>query len=129
MTWQCGGTEITENNFSDIIDMENPPKIEFDEKNYNFGSVIEGTEVTHRFTFTNVGKGTLLISAVNGDCNCTVPKSWTKEQIKPGEKGFVDVIFDTKGKVGENIKNITITANTKPTNTTVQMIGNVIGPK
>ena len=126
--FSCGNKIVTDNNFSTIIDMKNPPVIEFDETIFNFGTLIEGEKTTHKFTFTNTGKGALLISAVNADCNCTVSKNYSKSPINKGEKGYIEVTFDSKGKIGENVKNITITATTKPTNTNVIMKGLVVGP-
>ena len=39
--FSCGSYEITDDNYTDLIDMENPPVITFDKAEYNFGTIIE----------------------------------------------------------------------------------------
>lgn len=124
----CGETEITDENFSVIIDQENPPIITFEEEFHNFGTIIEGELVEHKFNFTNTGKGILVISSVNASCGCTVPRNWPKGPIKPGEGGYIEVVFDSKGRVGSANKVIKVTANTDPQLTKVALRGTVIGP-
>ena len=125
----CGGKNITDDNYAEIIDQEYPPEITFEEQTYNFGTVIEGDIVKHTFVFTNTGKGTLVIGSVNGSCGCTIPKNWPKEPIKPGEKGQIDVVFNSENRVGIVRKSVDIKANTKPTSIQAFIEGTVVGPE
>jgi hypothetical protein len=89
------------------------PEITFDETEYNFGTVIQGEKVIHNFVFTNTGKGNLIISNVKASCGCTVPK-WTKEPIKPGEKGTIEIKFDSSNRDGKQTKTAKVYSNTTP---------------
>jgi len=89
------------------------PKMIFTETEYNFGTVIQGEKVTHKFKFTNTGDGNLVISSVKPSCGCTSPK-WTREPVKPGEEGYVELTFDSSNKNGMQNKNVRIAANTDP---------------
>ena len=53
-------------------------------------------------------------------------QSGQKEAIKPGESGKISVRFDSKGKKERQAKPITITANTYPNQTILQIKGTVI---
>ena len=86
------------------------PMIEFEEKIYNFGSVVEGDSVTHTFKFKNIGTEPLKILSARGSCGCTVPK-YTKEAIAPGASGEVYVKFDTRAKMGSQNKTVTLVTN------------------
>jgi hypothetical protein len=85
--------------------------ISFVEKSWNFGQVMEGPKYEHSFTFTNTGNENLIIENAKGSCGCTVP-SWPKEPIPPGGKGQILVTFNSKGRIGANMKRVTIVANT-----------------
>ena len=102
--------------------------IEFGESEYDFGSVTEGEKVKHVYAFKNTGQEPLIISNAKATCGCTVPQ-WTREPIAPGDSGELTVVFDTKnkGKVGGQLqtKRVTITANTDPVNTYVNIKGKV----
>jgi hypothetical protein len=100
--------------------------IKFDEMSYSWGKIKEGEKMTHNFKFTNSGNNDLIISDARGSCGCTVPE-WPKEPIKPGKSAEIKVIFDSKGKVGEQSKTVTVTANTEPTNTVIMIKGTVEG--
>ncbi len=126
--FSCGTTELTEDNFTDIIEMKNPPVIELEESEFDFGTVIEGTEIRKTFRFENTGKGPLVIADINGSCGCTIAKNWSKQPILSGESGSVDIVFNTEGRVGSNTKFITITANTQPADTKIKLTGTVVGP-
>lgn len=82
----------------------------FESEEFDFKTIKEGDEVSYRFNFTNTGANDLLITNVKPSCGCTTP-SWPKEPLKPGEKGFIDVKFNSAGKVGVVTKTITVTAN------------------
>ena len=118
----------TEDNYSHLIDLKNPPVITFEQDNFDFGTIIEGELVEHKFEFTNTGKGVLIISGVSASCGCTVPKNWPKSPINPGESAYIEVVFDSEGRVGKANKILTISANTKPNYTKVVLTGEVVGP-
>lgn len=88
-------------------------KMTFKYLEYDFGTVKDGTVVSHEYEFTNTGTEPLIISDAKASCGCTVP-SWPKEPIQPGDKGSIKVQFDSKGKPGDQSKKVTITANTDP---------------
>jgi hypothetical protein len=89
------------------------PQIKFDEESFDFGRITQGERVSHSFSFTNTGKSNLIISGASGSCGCTVPE-WPQEPIKPGEKGKIDVIFNSEGKSGLQEKTITVVTNCEP---------------
>ena len=81
------------------------PKIKFEEEDFNFGIIIEGEKVQHSYKFENTGKSDLIISDVQTSCGCTSSKNFTKKPLKPGEKGEIEIEFDSTEKSG-NIKKI-----------------------
>ena len=96
----------------------------FDETSYDWGTIAEGEKMTHIFKFKNTGTNDMIISDAHGSCGCTVPE-WPKEPIKPGKSSQIKVIFDSKGKAGDQSKSVTITANTEPTNMVLMIKGKV----
>ncbi len=99
--------------------------IQFRETEYNFGKVKAGEPVTHDYVFKNTGKEPLIISNAKGSCGCTVPE-WPKEPIPVGGEGKIKVEFDSKGKSGNQTKQVTITANTDPPQTIIYIKGEII---
>ncbi len=88
------------------------PEMKFDVKEIDFGTHNEGDILDTVFKFTNTGEVPLVISNVKTSCGCTTPY-WPKKPIKPGESDVIKVKFNTNHKVGNQIKTITIHANTK----------------
>lgn len=74
----------------------------FNEKVFNFGTIIEGTEVPHDFIIENRGDSILNVLNVKSNCACAVA-SFTKE-IAPGSKGKISVVFDSKGSGGQDVE-------------------------
>jgi hypothetical protein len=89
---------------------------------------VQGTKVTRQFTFKNTGGSPLVLSDVRGSCGCTVGKEWPKHPIAPGQKGTLDVVFDSEGRSGRQDKTVTVVANTSPPTTLLTITGEVIGP-
>lgn len=98
----------------------------FAENEYDFGKIKEGETVEHTFTFTNTGTNDLIITNAKGSCGCTVPY-YPTEPIAPGETGEIKVSFNSKGKSGVQRKNVTITANTDPAQTILNLTSEVEG--
>jgi len=108
------------NTASGKVDKNSLPIMQFEEKEHNFGKILQGETVSINFKFTNEGNSDLIIAEVSTSCGCTVP-SYPKTPIKPGEKGVIKVAFSSKGQKGFQSKNILVVANTQP-NTTVLRI-------
>src|SRR5205085_4702073 len=67
---------------------------------YNFGKVTDGEKVEYNFKFRNTGKNPLIISSATASCGCTVPEK-PDAPIPPGQLGYLKVVFDSKGRVGD----------------------------
>src|SRR5688500_18043475 len=98
--------------------------IAFEHTDFDFGVVDDGEKVRHTYKFTNTGNEPLVISSAKGSCGCTVPK-WPTDPIAPGGTGQIDVEFDSKGKPGKQTKRVTVTANTVPAQTFLNITGTV----
>lgn len=104
------------------VDSSQLAKMTFKEVRFNFGAVKAGEVVEHEFTFVNTGKVPLIINHAESTCGCTVPE-WPKRPIAPGEQGAIKVKFDTANKEAEQLKPVTIYANTLPTENKVYLEG------
>ena len=82
-------------------------KIKFDETTHQFGKIKKNDPAEHVFTFTNVSEAPVKLSRVKASCGCTTP-SWTREEVKPGEKGEIAVKYNT-ARVGAFTKTVTVT--------------------
>lgn len=102
------------------------PVAKFDNLTHDFGTIEEGIKVEHTYVVTNIGTGDLIISNAKPSCGCTVP-NWTKDPIKPGEKGEVKVIFDSSHKSGNVEKTVALTLNTETGTETLNFKANVKG--
>jgi len=99
--------------------------IRFDETVHMFGQVKEGDIVEHVFRFTNTGKASLIIFDARSSCGCTVPE-FPKEPIPPGESSEMMVRFNTNNKTGQQVKTVTVQANTFPAETKLSLSGDVL---
>ena len=91
-------------------------EIKFDTMTHDFGTFSEKDPIVQcTFTFTNVGTAPLIIHQAIASCGCTVP-TYTKDPIKPGEKGTIEVTYNGQGKFpGKFRKTITVRTNAKNT--------------
>lgn len=89
-------------------------EIKFDKLNNDFGTFSESSPVVScTFSFTNVGDKPLVINQAVASCGCTVPE-YTKDPVKPGEKGEIKVTYNGTGKFpGHFKKSITVRTNGK----------------
>lgn len=100
--------------------------IQFREELFDFGSIVEKDgPVTHVFEFTNSRNKPVKILNVKPSCNCTAP-DWSKEEIQPGEIGFIKAEFNPKGRPGFFTKSLTVTTNAETSPFILQIKGSVI---
>ena len=87
------------------------PSISVDSDVYEFGSVLEGSFVVHRFTIMNTGDAPLTDLRVYSTCGCTT-SSLPSTTLGPGAAIDVEVVFDTAGYGGQHVtKSIYIVSN------------------
>jgi len=95
------------------------PAFQFENIDFDFGTINEGEVVEHTYTFTNNGAAPLIIQSAQGSCGCTA-SDWTKEPVPVGGTGFVKAKFDSNGKQNIQNKTVTVTANTWPKQTVLR---------
>ena len=100
-------------------------KIEFDKETIDFGKVERGGDGVRTFEFTNTGNAPLVISNVKSSCGCTIPKK-PEEPIAPGERGVIEVKYDTNRPVGPFRKAITVTSNAETPTKILKIKGELV---
>lgn len=90
---------------------------------YEFGTIPQGTPVTHNFIFTNTGKSPLVLSSVTPSCGCTSPE-WPKEAIAAGKSGVIKVTYNAQAP-GPFNKSITVVSNAANPQTVLFIKGEV----
>lgn len=122
--------EATAANPGAATNPERAPKIQFEEKHVQLGTVTEGEGVEAVYKFTNVGNAPLVLTAVEPACGCTVTDDWPKDPIAPGGTGKIKAKFDSKGKTALNTKSIVVKTNCIPPDDIVEIKFSVtVNPK
>jgi hypothetical protein len=89
-------------------------KFVFSEEIHNFGSLKAGEVVSFTFIFRNEGTKALTITEVDSGCGCT-EVIIANRTISPNQEGRIEVIYNSAGEVGNQLKTITITSNAEQT--------------
>lgn len=126
-------SQITSDLVNNPMTMNNPdeladaklPEIEFDKTFHEFGKVTDGEKVSYAFKFKNTGEASLIITNAYGSCGCTVPE-YEKKPVPVGETGYIKAVFDSKGRVGDNRKTITVITNGIPNSSKLEIHATVV---
>jgi hypothetical protein len=103
-------------------------KLEFESIRHDFGEVEEvGGPVEYTFNFVNTGDAAIKINGVKASCGCTT-SGWTKEEIMPGESGFVKAKYNPRNRPGKFSKTLKITSSQASENKTL-FISGFVKPK
>lgn len=101
-------------------------QLQVPEKNFNFGSVLQGKKVSHSFTIKNVGKGDLQIMGTSPSCGCTVA-AVSAPVLKAGASESISVEFDTSGFSGPKTKTVELlTSDASSPRTVISLTGTVL---
>lgn len=86
---------------------KSPGKIEFFEEIHNFGTVKEGEVVVYSFQFRNTGGVPIQLTRAEAGCGC-LSVNFSKEEIPSQSVSTVDVVFNSAGEWGNQIKTVEI---------------------
>lgn len=100
-------------------------RIQFTEKQHDFGDLTQGESVTYKFAFQNSGTEPLMILNVQTTCGCTAPE-WPKKPIPPGEGGEIVVTFNSAKKMGRVNKIITVYTNGEKPEEKLKIVTNIL---
>ena len=88
----------------------NGARILIDGEKYKFGEVLSGENVVFTFFYKNTGTGDLIIEGLDVSCFCVRVKQYDKI-VKPGERGKIYGMIETKGFEGDIVKKIQVKTN------------------
>lgn len=84
--------------------------IEFKQTTADLGELKYGDKAGARFRFTNTGQSEVRIVNVKTECSCTTA-TFSKEPIRPGRDGIIEIALSTEGLHGYQYKTATIETN------------------
>ena len=91
----------------------------------NYGNVYRGDTITHNYTIKCNSDVPLIIKEIQRSCNCT-KATISKDTIAFGDSAILAVNIDTKEKIGYNLINVILQANTPQREHVVVVAMNVI---
>ncbi|MBK6678586.1 MAG: DUF1573 domain-containing protein [Ignavibacteriales bacterium] len=86
------------------------PKLFSPATKFDFGAIEQGAIVKHKFVIVNNGDQMLNIDKVVSSCGCTVAEP-EKKELKPSETTTIAVEFNSTGRLGDQVKTISILSN------------------
>jgi hypothetical protein len=102
--------------------------IQFKSEEFDFGTIKQGDVVEYSFVFTNTSKEPVSLTSVKPSCGCTVPE-WPREALKPGESAKIDVKFNSAGKIGRQLKSVSVFTSADPDRPVVlRLKGEIVAP-
>lgn len=102
------------------------PKVSIKPLSYDFGAIIQDSIVSTKFLITNEGSELLKITSVKSSCGCTAVVVG-KNELMPFESTDLNVSFNSKGKLGKQVRTVTVETN-DPKNSSIKIpfTGNVV---
>ena len=86
-----------------VLARDTSPILEFDTPIWDFGAVREGDVLTHTFKITNVGESIAHLDAAHSGGGGVIGYL-SKNMLNPGEQTQLSYRFDTKGRIGAQLK-------------------------
>lgn len=97
-------------NLRPINDVFPEPRFYTEVQEYNFGIVKEDKIIEYSYEFYNLGEKTLKINEIHASCNCTTA-TVNKREISPLSSGVLKVVFDSTGRIGQQILHVVLLTN------------------
>ena len=103
--------------------------VTFEEPTHEFGTIKEVDGLAEfEFVFKNTGTDPVKVLNVRASCGCTTP-AWTREEVAPGETGFIKASYNPKNRPGPFHKTLTVTTTSVQHNTIILRINGQVEPK
>lgn len=119
-----GGVTVSSGVAVSTGEVPDQAQIVFDETLYDFGRIKQGERVTKNFGFVNNGKAELVIAQLKTTCGCTAAVASTGP-YPPGERGVIQVNYDSRGKFGHVLKDIKVFSTGRDSPQTITIEGTV----
>ncbi len=101
----------------------------FDEPSHEFGTIKEvDGPAEFDFVFKNTGTEPVKILNVRASCGCTTP-AWTREEVAPGDSGFIKASYNPINRPGPFHKTLTVTTSSTQNSTIILRITGQVEPK
>lgn len=98
-------------------------KLVFEKTDHNFGDIREESgPAEYMFKFVNTGDESIKITSVKASCGCTTP-GWTKEEVMPGDSGYVKAKYNPRNRPGRFRKSLRLTTTDPSSNKTLYISG------
>ncbi|GAB4231585.1 MAG: DUF1573 domain-containing protein [Ekhidna sp.] len=102
--------------------------IKFEVVDHDFGEIREEDGFAeYTFNFVNSGDKPVKITQVKASCGCTTP-GWTKEEVMPGDSGFVKARYNPRNRPGKFRKSLRISTSDPASDQTLYIMG-MVKPK
>ena len=102
--------------------------LSFEKVDHDFGDIREEDGFAeYRFNFVNSGSEPVRITNVKASCGCTTP-GWTREEVMPGDSGFVKARYNPRNRPGKFRKSLRISTSDPESNQTLYIMG-MVKPK
>lgn len=98
--------------FDPHLDVSKSPKMNIAKQHmvHTFNETQSGVLVKYEVPFENSGQENLILHTIKGTCTCVVATS-DKKVYKPGQKGVIEITFDTAKRSGMQRKQVVVYAN------------------
>src|SRR6266404_6018320 len=77
------------------------------------------------FKYENVGKAPVHFKSVHSSCGCTTAQT-QKDEVAPGEKGEITATFNIGGRIGTQVKTVTVETDEATNQKTVLTLKTII---
>jgi len=117
LTGGCGGKEEKVK----VQQESGSPELKLNKEIYYFGEIKEGDVVGKYIWLKNDGTGVLMLNNILSSCGC-IDVKYDKKPVLPGDSAKIEVIFDTNGFYGKQVKFLKIFSNDKKNKETEIML-------
>jgi len=113
---------------SDFVPLVQGAEIRFERTTYDFGEILQNSNLNINFTFTNIGSEPLVLFGVRESCAaCITVECWPREPIMPGQEGVIGIHYNSN-LLGPRSSTITVLSNGRSDRVILRINGHITAP-